>query len=259
VHALPITDDAGKITSGMAVTQNITARVRMEEERIRLLASEQAKSEQMKILMRETHHRIKNNLQAISDLLYLEGLSAGMDARSHQSLRNISERISTIALVHDQLSHDADVRAVNMRVVAERLVPMVLANMNGKAWRPTLEMKVAPLLLPSKAATTLALILCELVINACKYAIVGRQGGHLQVGLGPADGGLLLWVHDNGPGLPPGFDAVRDAHVGLQVALTLAERDLNGRLTLRNEGGVMAQVWFPAPAEESAADQGADE
>jgi two-component sensor histidine kinase len=62
-----------------------------------------------------------------------------------------------------------------------------------------------------------------------------------------------LRVKDNGPGLPAGFDPVRDANVGLQVVRTLAERDLKGRLMLRSEGGMMAEVWLPT-TEVSAAD-----
>jgi two-component sensor histidine kinase len=258
VRTLPITDEAGVVTSGMAMTQDITARVLIEEERARLLANERVRAEQikmMKLLMREAHHRIKNNLQAISDLLYLEGLSAGTNASSAlQSLRNISGRISAIALVHEQLSQDTDMHAVDMQVVAQRLVPMVLGNMNAAGEsQPTLEMEVAPLPLSSKAATALALILCELVSNACKHAIIGREKARLEVGFGPADGGLLLRVKDNGPGLPAGFDPVRDANVGLQVVRTLAERDLKGRLMLRSEGGMMAEVWLPT-TEVSAAD-----
>src|SRR5207302_4577298 len=99
-----------------------------EEERAQLLLQAQEKSEQLKLSIREAHHRIKNNLQAISDLLYLE-LAAG-NSSPEDALRESMERIQAIATVHDLLSQDADVRVVDARSVIERLVPMALRS-NG--------------------------------------------------------------------------------------------------------------------------------
>lgn len=242
--ASPVIEE-GVIRGAVATFTDITQRVRLEEERLRLLASERQKTEQLKLLVREAHHRIKNNLQAMADLLYLEEVAVPQDADTRQSLRNSMDRISAIALVHDLLSQDEDVRTVDFRAVAERLVPMVLGNMNAGLDRAALEMEVVSLTFPSKTATALALILCELVSNAAKHATCGRKGLRLRIRFTPGEHGFLLWVKDDGPGLPPDFDMARDAHVGLQVVRTLVEGDLRGRLTLSNEDGVAAQVWFP--------------
>ncbi|MCC2672984.1 MAG: pdtaS [Armatimonadetes bacterium] len=107
------------------------------------------------------------------------------------------------------------------------------------------EITVPSIALSSKKATTLALILNELVSNAVKHACAGRQGGRLRVRVGPADEGLVLRVEDDGPGLPEGFELARDSSVGLQVVQTLAERDLAGKLRLSNGPGLAAEVWFP--------------
>jgi two-component sensor histidine kinase len=137
------------------------------------------------------------------------------------------------------------VQTVDVRALAERLVPMVLRGGRLSANALSLQLQVPSLSLSSKKATTLALILNELLSNAAKHAFVGRQQGRLQVCLSPAEEGLLLRVEDDGPGLPPEFELARDASVGLQVVRTLAERDLAGKLRLSRGPGLIAEVWFP--------------
>lgn len=241
----------------ISVIRDITERRRADEERAQLLAREQKKSEQLKLSVREAHHRIKNNLQAISDLLYLE-LAAGdtfpraaddgplsanrAGSPPREAVRESMERIQAIALVHDLLSQDEDVRTVDIRAVVERLVPMVLRSTGASA---QVEFAVPPIPLSSKKATTLALILNELVSNALKHAFSERRSGRLQIRLEHADEGLRLQVQDDGPGLPADFDLARHANVGLQVVRTLAERDLGGKLVLTSGPGLVAQVWFP--------------
>jgi two-component sensor histidine kinase len=99
--------------------------------------------------------------------------------------------------------------------------------------------------LSSKKATTLALILNELISNAAKHGLAGRTDPRLIIRMEQADEGLRLRVEDNGPGLPERFDLERDANVGLQVVRTLAERDLSGKLALSGLPGLSAVVWFP--------------
>ena len=240
----PVHDANGSITGASIIARDISEQKRGEVERARLLASEQEKSEQLRLVVREAHHRIKNNLQSISDLLYLE-LHAGEGSPPAEALRESMERIQAIALVHDLLSHEADVQSVDARAVAERLVPVALASNGLPRSAVKLEIEVASVALSSKKATTLALILNELVTNAAKHALAGRDDGWLEVRLEEAEDGLRLQVNDDGPGLPPDFDLSRDANVGLEVVRTLAERDLNGRFTLKQDGGLRAEVWFP--------------
>ena len=237
----PTRADAGGAV--ISVIRDITDRKLAAQERERLLASEREKGEQLKLAVREAHHRIKNNLQAISDLLYLE-MTSETETPAADILRESVERIQSIALVHDLLTQDEDVQTVDMRALAARLVPMVVRG-GAVGQNLDLQLHVPAVPLSSKKATTLALILNELVSNAAKHAFTGRAEGRLEVRLAPGDEGLILRVMDDGPGLPSEFDLSRDAHVGLQVVRTLAERDLGGKLTLQSGPGLTAQVWFP--------------
>jgi PAS domain S-box-containing protein len=218
-------------------------RKRAEEERDRLLALEREKSEQLKLSVREAHHRIKNNLQSISDLLYLE-LTGGDGATAEDALRESIDRIQAIATVHDLLSQDEDVRVVDARIVLERLVPMVLRSGGPAICAANVEMDVASVPLSSKRATAVALIVNELVSNAVKHTCRNGKAGKIRLSLRQDSEDLVLRVRDNGPGLPADFDLERDSHVGLAVVRTLAERDLNGCFNLKDEGGVLAEVRF---------------
>jgi len=234
------TDDGTLVTR---VIRDITPRKRAEEERVQLLASEREKSEQLKLAIREAHHRIKNNLQAISDLLYLE-LTAGDGASPEDALRDSIERVQAIATVHDLLTQDEDVRVVDARAVMDRLVPMVLHSSGLHPDAVAVQMDVQPVPLSSKRATVLALIVNELVSNAVKHA--GKNGAviDLDISLRQDSEELVLRVRDNGPGLPEEFSLDTHSHVGLDVVRILAERDLNGCFTLKNQQGVLAEVRF---------------
>jgi two-component sensor histidine kinase len=212
-------------------------------ERARLLALERERSEQLKLSVREAHHRIKNNLQAISDLLYLE-LTAGDGADGKEALRESIERVQAIAIVHDLLSQDEDVRVVDARAVIDRLVPMILRSSGRTADNLSVKTEVQPVPLSSKRATVLALIVNELLSNALKHACKPGEKSEVGLSLRQESEELVLRVQDHGPGLPDGFSPGTHAHVGLDVVRTLAERDLNGCFTLRDQGGVLAEVRF---------------
>jgi PAS domain S-box-containing protein len=228
----------------IVIIRDVTERRQAEKERLQLLKREREKSEQLKLAIREAHHRIKNNLQAISDLLYLE-LGSGDGASAGDHLQESIERIQSIALVHDLLSLDEDVETVDSRALIHRLAPMVLRSGRHAAEAQRVQMDVDSFLLTSKQGTNLALILNELVSNAAKHAFGKGNSDPLRISLSQENGELVLRVQDSGPGLPTGFDLARDANVGLQVVKTLAERDLSGKFSLSVGSGLTAEVRIP--------------
>jgi PAS domain S-box-containing protein len=238
----PLETPEGRLVT--SIIRDVTDRKLAEQERLELLSRERERSEQLKLAIREAHHRIKNNLQAVSDLLYL-AFTAEDNANPAEALRESMERIQAIALVHDLLSQEQDVETVDAQAMIQRLVPMVLHSGGIGPDAVQLDVNVSPVPLPSKIGTTLALILNELVSNAVKHALVHRTGGTLRVWLTRGEEELHVGVRDDGPGLPSDFDLDTDANVGFQVVRTLAERDLGGRLILTSDGGLTAEVSFP--------------
>jgi PAS domain S-box-containing protein len=213
---------------------------------ILLLRDEQLRSQQLSVAVQEAHHRIKNNLQAVCDLLELEQLESG--GQPDEAIARSIQRVHAISLVHEFLSRHHDVATVDVSRVLERLVPLVVTSNQRLDQRVAVSVKAAPINLSSRITTALALIVNELVSNAVRHGL-NHGHGAVEVGLCERNGSVYLRVADNGIGLPPGFDARRSSHVGLEIARVLAERDLAGTIVIANRGGrrrgAVAQVRFP--------------
>lgn len=200
----------------------------------------------LRILLREMHHRIKNNLQTLADLLYLETLDAEGAARN--SLLDSVSRVKSIAAVHQMLSADR-IEAVEVRRLAERIGEIIGRDLVRGGRSVEVAVRGREVWLPSKQATALALVLSELLHNALEHAFPDGRG-RVEVELG--QGGSQVWVRvrDDGVGLPPGFSVEQHGHLGLRIVRDLVARDLHGSFGLRSEGGTVAEVRFQLPEDE---------
>jgi two-component sensor histidine kinase/putative methionine-R-sulfoxide reductase with GAF domain len=199
------------------------------------LAIENARLVVNTAVVREMHHRVKNNLQTIAMLLRLQlGQSDQIDAG--EALRESINRILSIAAVHEVLSEKgfrlADVKKVLTQVAQNRLYP-------HKDLR--VEVRGDEITLPSRSATALTLAVNELVQNALKHAFVGREEGRITVTLRHRPPGFEIEVRDDGVGLPPDEPPLRG--LGLQIIDTLVGQDLGGQLRIeRGEQGTCATI-----------------
>lgn len=213
-----------------------------------LLREEQARARQLSLAVQEAHHRIKNNLQAVCDLLELELEDSGGE-RSADGIQHSVQRVQAIALVHEFLSRHHDVATVDAGQVVERLVPLAIASNQGREDQVRAVVRADPVTLSSKVTTALALIVNELVSNAVRHGLNDGRAGRIEVELRERNGAVHLRVADDGVGLPAGFDSRTSGHVGLEIARVLAQRDLNGTITVTTRGGrargTIARVRFP--------------
>jgi two-component sensor histidine kinase/putative methionine-R-sulfoxide reductase with GAF domain len=230
--------------SEIALLGSIGAQVGMGVENMRL-REEARRAEALGVLLQEMHHRIKNNLQTVADLLSLEAANTtSLEAR--KSLRDSISRIKSIAAVHQLLS----VEQLRLTDITE-LARQVCGILQQHLARPEqgLEMSVTgpAIFLPSKQATAVALVINEMVANAIEHAFPnGAATGHVSIDLTAQDGHVLLVIEDNGRGLPGDFDLDRSEGLGLKIARTLVEKDLAGSLSLErpSHGGARATIAF---------------
>jgi two-component sensor histidine kinase len=201
-------------------------------------------NEKLRTLLREMHHRIKNNLQTLADLLYLETVDAEGPAR--KSLLDSIARVKSIAAVHQMLSADR-IEAVEVRRLAERIGETIGRDLARAGRAVRVEVRGPEVWLPSKHATALALVLSELVHNALEHAFPDGRG-RVTVQLGQQGQEVWVRVRDDGVGLPPGFSVERHGHLGLRIVQDLVGRDLRGSFRLWSEGGTVAEVRFALPA-----------
>ncbi len=215
------------------------------EERDRILEQSQSELEatnrQLTVLVQEMHHRIKNNLQTIADLLTLE-IHSGRKIPTEMALRESISRVRSIAAVHELLSAE-NIRVADIKELAEMITENCANSMAGSHGRVKCVVQGETVLLPSKQATALALVMTELVNNALEHAFDG-EGGTLLLSLDQEEDEVRVSVRDSGKGLPPEFDVEKNSNLGLQIVRTLVTKDLNGTLELRSNGGTTATVRF---------------
>lgn len=198
------------------------------------------------VVIKEIHHRVKNNLQTIASLLRLQERRAHSD-ETKIVLRDCVNRVNSIAIVHEYLSQQ-DAGLIDVGKVAKGIYQAIISSMLNPEFVLKADFKVDAVQLPSDKATSIALILNELLQNTIEHAFEGRTSGMMEVRFLEKSTCYTLSIADDGVGLPEGFSltAMRES-LGLKIIKTMAEADLQGSFTLENraEGGTLALVTIP--------------
>jgi two-component sensor histidine kinase len=193
------------------------------------------------VLLKEIHHRVKNNLQVISSLV---GLQAGgsQDEIIRGVLQDVTDRVRSMALVHEKLYQSADLAHIDFAEYTRGLLSYLWRAYGADTVRLTLDLE--PVTLSVDKAVPCGLILNELAGNALKHAFRGRPEGEVTVSLhGDIDGRLCLRVSDNGVGLPPGFEWRQARSLGLRLVQMLAGQ-LDATVEVRNGEGAHFELLF---------------
>jgi len=197
---------------------------RLYEETRRGLASKS-------LLLQEMHHRVKNNLQTVAGILSLQQRHTKSAAVAHLLAESVN-RIQGIAATHDLLSRE-DVGMATVEEIARKIASIASANLAPPEFRLRLSVSAERILVPSRQATILALVVNELVSNVFKHGFIRRGEGRILIGAAEQDSLVTLSIADDGPGLPNGFDAETSEGLGLSLVRTLVSADLRGTFTLR--------------------------
>ena len=229
------------------VTLNWVAREIAKRERA------EGKADTLNAMMQEMHHRIKNNLQTVADLLTLE-MSRNPRPEVQESLRDSITRIKSIAASHEMLSVE-QVGATDITELARLVSETARRSMVRPDQRIAIDVEGPSIFLTSKQATAFALVLNELVSNAIEHGFRDRTDGHIDIALDGDAEDVWMRVQDNGAGLPPQFDLTTAPGLGLQIASTLIEKDLRGRIGITDGAeGTTAWVHFGRGVSESDTD-----
>lgn len=197
------------------------------------------------VVIKEIHHRVKNNLQTIASLLRLQARRI-----ENLELRRIFgesiNRIASIATVHEALSKGG-IELVDLRAVTTDILRLIRGGMLHPDRDITIETKGDSLFISSDKATSVALIMNEVVQNALDHAFPGMNAGRVEVALDDRGDRVQVTVTDNGVGLPDTFRTHASANLGLQIVRTLVEHDLKGSLSIGRSatGGTEVIICFP--------------
>jgi PAS domain S-box-containing protein len=195
------------------------------------------------LLLKEVHHRVKNNLQVISTLLDLQADTIHDDVLQ-KSLKDCQDRIKAMALIHEKLYESSDLARIDFWEYIEGLVGHLLSSYVDDPQRIVMKVDVGDIQMGIDRAIPYGLIINELVSNAIKHAFPNGRSGEIAISLRADDGGgLTLTVADNGVGLPPGLDFRNTETLGLQL-LNLLTKQLRGELSILNDGGAAFIIRF---------------
>ncbi|MCS6958821.1 MAG: PAS domain-containing protein [Pseudanabaenaceae cyanobacterium SKYGB_i_bin29] len=221
--------------------QQIAMQLAMAIQRTELYEQIQSELKEKEVLLKEVHHRVKNNLQIMSSLLRMQFRTAPSEIR--QQLEDYQTRIQAMALVHDQLYRATNFSSINLQSYLTKLVNCLLQTFVSDATKVKIEVDAQEIILPLEKSIPLGLLTNELVSNCFKYAFPNGVGV-IKVTLSAEDEFLILQVEDNGVGLPPDFDIETSDSLGMQLVLTLVEQ-LEGTLHYQTGAGTVFTVRFP--------------
>jgi PAS domain S-box-containing protein len=194
-------------------------------------------------LLKEIHHRVKNNLQVISSLLDLQS-SHVQDEKAKAALRESMERVRTMATIHTQLYQSQDLTKVDIGLFMRDLISNISQSYGRVASAVKINVDNDETMLGIDASIPCGLILNELVTNALKHAFPGGKEGKINITMRSEDNQAVLTISDNGIGFPKPIDFNNLKSLGLQLVNILV-RQINGKIDLQVDGGTTWTIIFP--------------
>lgn len=233
----PVRDQNQKVIGMSGIIRDNTERKRAEE---------QTKSslKEKEILLREIHHRVKNNMQIISSLLKLQSVYS-KDKKYVDIYKESQNRITAMSLIHEKLYQSRDFTKIDLKGYIKELVTGLVQSYEANPGRITLNINVEDIPLSINTAIPCGLLINELVSNSLKYAFPGGKPGEIKISLRSIDENKLeLIVSDNGIGIPETVDFKKSESWGWRLITLLAENQLHGDINLNRNKGTEFQIIF---------------
>lgn len=235
IYLNPIYDESEKPIEVSCIAHDITDKKNAEE---RLKQSVKEKE----VLLKEVHHRVKNNLQVISSILNLQS-SYVRDQKTLELLRESQNRIKSMAFIHESLYQTKDFSNINFSEYVDNISKNLLHSYSGPENPPELHLDTGDIHLNLDTAIPCGLIINEILSNALKYAFPNNRKGDIYVSMREEKRSIQIEIADNGIGLPDHIDYRNTESLGLQLVVTLVEQ-INGKIRLDNKKGTKFVIDF---------------
>jgi two-component system, sensor histidine kinase PdtaS len=197
-------------------------------------------SGELQTLMKEIHHRVKNNLQVVSSLLNLQSRYI-KDEEAVEAVKDSRNRVLSMALIHQSLYQEDDLKAMNVEDYIEKLSGSLFASYNISPDKIKLIRDIEPLSLSLDVLVPVGLILNELITNSLKYAFPDERTGTVTIILKQEQNILKLRVYDDGKGIPDGFTADNKTSFGFKMIHSFLQK-LKGEMHIYPDNGTKAEI-----------------
>ncbi|WP_377473427.1 MAG: PAS domain S-box protein [Microcoleus anatoxicus] len=235
-RAFPIYNESGKLYRVAGICEDISDR-KFAESRL------QGTLREKEVLLKEIHHRVKNNMQVISSLLELQAQYIDDEATLFL-FEESQSRIHSMALIHEQLYQSDNLARIDIQNYVENLAANLFQSFGLYNDSIQINLNIEPIYLNIETAIPCGLIINELVSNSLKYAFIPTRKGEITINfLELVDTEFHLSIQDNGRGFPPGFDVENTETLGLRLVKMLAEQ-LDGEITIESKCGICYNILF---------------
>ncbi len=233
-QAIPWID--GKLVR-MDIAVDITQRKKAEEQ---IAASLKEKI----VLLREIHHRVKNNMQVILSLLRMHGRRT-KSANLGKVFEDCRDRINAMSLIHESLYQSEDLAKIDFKDYLEKLCRNLSQAYGASGRGISLAVGECDVALDMDQGIAIGMVIAELVSNAFKHAFPAGKGGNVSINLSELDvEHVKLMIKDDGKGMPPEIDIMNSPSLGLQLAVSAVTLELGGSIELDREKGTQFTICF---------------
>ncbi len=226
----------GRVGQIVGSAQDISERKRAEESVQSLLADKE-------LLLREVHHRIKNNMHTMMSLLSLEAQTL-REPGAAAALNEARSRMQSMELLYEKLYQLKSYREMSIAEYVPQLVGEIV-DVLPTSTKVQVEIEAEPVVLETRQLQALGIIITELITNAVKHAFTGREKGSIFVSAHRRDGRVTVIVQDDGRGMPLFTENTEERGFGLTLVEALAEQ-LRGTITMKSVNGIRFELEFPA-------------
>ncbi|MCC5662633.1 PAS domain S-box protein [Nostoc sp. CHAB 5784] len=195
------------------------------------------------VLLKEVHHRVKNNLQIVSSLLQLQSQTL-KDPEAIKALRESQNRIESISLIHKNLYTSANIGQIDVGDYIDNLAASLLISYQIWPGKIGLETDIDSVSLNVDQAIACGLVINELISNALKHAFPNQETGTISIALRNVGNNIEMTIRDNGIGLPENLDWTTTDSLGLSLVYDLVTEQLEGNITLERNHGTAFKIQF---------------
>lgn len=235
IYLNPIMNIEGKLTEISVVAHDSTQKKKQSDKIIESIREKE-------ILLKEIHHRVKNNLQIISSIINLQSASV-KDEHILEILRESKNRIYTMATIHENLYQSAQFSFIQFDTYIHKLVQNVIGSYQSSSNQIEITYNLAPIELNIDQAIPCGLILNELLTNAVKYAFPDYKKGKINISVTEYNQVVTIVFEDNGIGLPPDLNIEETPTLGFQLVVTLIDQ-LDGQFNVFTDLGTKYLITF---------------
>jgi two-component system CheB/CheR fusion protein len=194
-----------------------------------------------KLLLREVHHRIKNNMNVVTSLLSMQS-DTQKDPTAALSLKDAGSRVRTMMVLYDKLYQSVDFTDISAMEYLVPLVDDIIGNFPNHA-PITVEKQIDDVILDAKILSPVGMIINELLTNTMKHAFINRDNGLIRISFSLNDAHATLTVEDNGTGIPESVDLETPAGFGMQL-VSLLTQQLDGTIRIERDSGTRYVLEF---------------